>query len=107
MNHYHRLAFHLDILTAGFLAQVLQHVTPLEVLVGVDNSLQLVGAHNALVLGPLDLVLVYVLEDADDVFSISMLLKVGGVGSSLTGCKPYGTSASPCPPSHHSAHSCR
>jgi hypothetical protein len=44
----------------------------------MDNSLELVGAHDALLLGPLDLVLVYVLEDTDDDVMISTLKTAEG-----------------------------
>jgi hypothetical protein len=54
-----RLALHFHILT---FPKILQQIAPLEVLVGVDNGLQLGGGQDVLVLGALDLVLMYVLE---------------------------------------------
>lgn len=46
------------------LAKILQQVTALEILVGMDDGIELVRRHDALVLCLLDLGLVYVLEDA-------------------------------------------
>ena len=45
-------------------AEVLEQEAALEVLVGVDDGLELSRRHDAVVLGPFDLLLVYVLEDA-------------------------------------------
>lgn len=42
------LALHLHI---GLFTEVLQQITPFEVLVGMDNCLELIGCHNALILG--------------------------------------------------------
>lgn len=45
-------------------AKILQQVTALEVLVRVDDGIELIRRHDALILCLLDLGLVYVLEDA-------------------------------------------
>lgn len=62
MKHMVPSPFHLDIST-GVLAQVLEQIASFEVLVGVDNCLQLCGAHDVFILGLLDFGLVKVLEN--------------------------------------------
>lgn len=58
----HASFLHLDV---AVLAQILQQVATLEVLVGMHNCFQLVRSHHAFVLGLLDLCLVQVLEDTN------------------------------------------
>lgn len=72
------LIFHLDI---AFLAQVLKHIAPLEVLVRVHNSLQLVRRHGAFIFGLLDLRLVKMLENTTYVSYRSLQRKEGTPGS--------------------------
>lgn len=55
-------ALHLDVPT-GILTQALEQITSFEVLVGVNNRLQLHGAHDVLVPGLLYLGLVKMLEN--------------------------------------------
>ena len=89
---------HLDI---GLPIQILEEVAALEVLVWMDNGLELVGGHDALVFGFADLLLVNMLED-----SVALLVKLQQQrwGRVLTGCTPYGTSDYPYPPLSRSAH---
>ena len=98
-----QLALHLHILAVR-LADVLEEIAPLEVLVGVDDRLQLCRGHDALVLRLLDLVLVDVLEYTMQGMSLDHL-KVKSRGQllppegrrALTDCMPCGTFVGPCP----------
>ena len=56
-----RSLLHLDVCLP---IQVLEEVAALEVLVWMDNGLELVGGHDALVFGFADLLLVDMLEDS-------------------------------------------
>lgn len=61
-KYTHRLAFHLDV---GLLAEVFQQVAPFKVLVGMHNGFQLVGRHDAFILGLFDLGLMQVVKHAE------------------------------------------